>query len=190
MDSIYQSQNSLETQNKSLLDEIHYLEINNKRLKSVVKRFNREFNEERIRLNNDKLEAIKDLKMEVKQWKRKLGREKEKTKKNLDKALDRVEILDDAAVVKTKHNNTFKGTVLDTFSNISTMSSSISDHINDTSVLFRIPTSSYNSSEILQFSANQSPFSVAPSSGYSYATATPSCLSTTPPSKHRPVKTN
>ena len=34
--------------------------------------------------------------MEVKQWKRKLGREKEKTKKNLDKALDRVEILDDA----------------------------------------------------------------------------------------------
>ena len=79
---------NLETQNKSLLDEIHYLEINNKRLKSVVKRFNREFNEERIRLNNDKLEAIKDLKMEVKQWKRKLGREKEKTKKNLDKALD------------------------------------------------------------------------------------------------------
>ena len=77
---------NLETQNKSLLDEIHYLEINNKRLKSVVKRFNREFNEERIRLNNDKLEAIKDLKMEVKQWKRKLGREKkEKTKKNLDK---------------------------------------------------------------------------------------------------------
>ena len=181
---------NLETQNKSLLDEIHYLEINNKRLKSAVKRFNREFNEERIRLNNDKLEAIKDLKMEVKQWKRKLGREKEKPKKNLDKALDRVEILDDAAVVKTKHNNTFKGTVLDTFSNISTMSSSISDHINDTSVLFRIPTSSYNSSEILQFSANQSPFSVAPSSGYSYATATPSCLSTTPPSKHRPVKTN
>ena len=48
-------------------DELEYLVVNNKRLKEATKRLNKELSRVRTKLWDDKSDAIKDLKGEIKQ---------------------------------------------------------------------------------------------------------------------------
>ena len=184
LENAYKAKISLEIQNKKLIDEIQYLDINNKSMKSVIQRFNREFNEERVKLSSARIEAIKELKSEIKQWKKKLGREtkeKIKLKKKLDKALERVRTLDEnkevsAAVNANKAGNSFQGIFTDTFINASAI---MSNNVTNTNSIMSNrtpnPTNSCHASPSL---------SIVPlSSSYSTAAANNSCVATTPPAK-------
>ena len=57
-------------------DELEYLVVNNKRLKEATKRLNKELSRVRTKLWDDKSDAIKDLKGEIKQWRKSLGQER------------------------------------------------------------------------------------------------------------------
>ena len=71
-------------------NEMEYLKINNKNLKVAMKRLHKGLSEAKTRLKKDKDEAIKELKLEIKQWKKDLGRERS-VKINLEKKLAKKE---------------------------------------------------------------------------------------------------
>ena len=56
--------------------EIEYLAVNNRRLKQVTKRLNKELARVRTESKKNKSDAVKDLKVEIKQWRKSLGQER------------------------------------------------------------------------------------------------------------------
>jgi hypothetical protein len=67
-------------------DEIEYLEVNNKRLKQATGRLNRELARVREDSKKDKSDAVKDIKTEIKKWRKSLGLERSE-KVKLEKKL-------------------------------------------------------------------------------------------------------
>lgn len=107
LDAVKQAKEALANNNKGLLDEVLYLELNNKRLKTITKRLNSEVSEIRLKLKKEKLEAIGDLKVEIKHWKKKLGWER-KEKMKLVKKLGKLSpTLDQVTFETTKVNEAF-----------------------------------------------------------------------------------
>ena len=79
-----------------LVDEVQYLELNNKSQKSITKRLNSEISEVRLKLNKEKKVEIKNLKEEIKIWKKRLGNERKKkikVERNLVKLSQSLDIL-------------------------------------------------------------------------------------------------
>ena len=63
---------SVENSNKELIEEVEYLQINNRRLKRVTTRLNNEMTDTRSRLKILNKRETKDFKMQIKHWKKRL----------------------------------------------------------------------------------------------------------------------
>ena len=68
-------------------EELEYLAINNENLKQATKRLNRELS----KANKDKTDIVKELKTDIKHWRKELGRER-RLKLKLEKELENKEI--------------------------------------------------------------------------------------------------
>ena len=81
---------TLELNNNAEQDEVEYLVLNNRRLKQVTKRLNTELARVKTEFRKDKSDTVKDLKVEIKQWRKSLGLERSQ-KIKLEKKLVLVE---------------------------------------------------------------------------------------------------
>ena len=133
LNSAKQNGEILENETKKQVSELQALRANNDNLEQIVKKLNTGLSETRSRLLKEKGDITENLNKEIKNWKKKLGKER-KSKIKLERKLKQTTSEIDRIKAQEKVLNTMIEHTINSVASVSSGSTSISTkHFSDTS---------------------------------------------------------